>query len=75
MRFCVEMVQQAEVFERLVKLRPKNLWLPYARGRNYASAGKWAEAAAKAIEQMKAAKKPTPPPVDHQKQQPVRPSP
>ena len=46
MRFCVEMVQQAEVFERLVKLRPKNLWLPYARGRNYASAGKWAEAAA-----------------------------
>jgi serine/threonine protein kinase/tetratricopeptide (TPR) repeat protein len=46
MRFCVEMVQQAEVFERLVKLRPKSLALRFARGRYHASAREWTRAAA-----------------------------
>jgi tetratricopeptide (TPR) repeat protein len=46
MRFCVEMVQQAEVFDRLVRLRPKNLPLRFARGRYLASSREWARAAA-----------------------------
>jgi serine/threonine protein kinase/Flp pilus assembly protein TadD len=46
MRFCVEMVQRNEVFDKLTRLRPKNLPLRYARARNYASIREWAKAAA-----------------------------
>jgi tetratricopeptide (TPR) repeat protein len=46
MRFCIEIVQTAEVFDRLVKLRPTSRHLWYARGRTYASSREWARAAA-----------------------------
>jgi tetratricopeptide (TPR) repeat protein len=45
MRFCIEMVQRPEVFDKLVNLRPDNRPLWYARGRNYASSREWAKAA------------------------------
>jgi hypothetical protein len=45
-RFCVEMVQAPEVFDRLIKLRPYNLTLWNTRGRYYASSGEWAKTAA-----------------------------
>jgi tetratricopeptide (TPR) repeat protein len=53
MRFCVEMVQQREVFARLVELRPGDRRLWYARGRVYASGRQWAEAVADYKESLK----------------------
>ncbi|MEX2137785.1 MAG: serine/threonine-protein kinase [Pirellulales bacterium] len=46
MRMCVEMVQQPEVFASLIKLRPDDPRLWYARGRTYASQSKWSQASA-----------------------------
>jgi tetratricopeptide (TPR) repeat protein len=46
MRFCLEMVQQPEVFHRLTKLRPGDRRLRYARGRVYANGRQWKEAVA-----------------------------
>jgi tetratricopeptide (TPR) repeat protein len=41
MRFCIEMVQRPEVFDRLVKLRPEEFKLWFFRGRSYAASGEW----------------------------------
>jgi tetratricopeptide (TPR) repeat protein len=46
MRFCIEMVQRPEVFDKFIKLRPENHRLWIIRGRNYASSGEWTKAAA-----------------------------
>jgi tetratricopeptide (TPR) repeat protein len=46
MRMCVEMVQQPEVFDRLVAQRPGDTRLWYARGRVFASGRDWERAAA-----------------------------
>jgi len=46
MRFCIEIVQRPEVFDKLIKLRPENHRLWIIRGRNYASSGEWTRAAA-----------------------------
>jgi serine/threonine protein kinase/tetratricopeptide (TPR) repeat protein len=45
MGFCVEMVEQPEVFARLTELRPNDPRLWNARGRRYANRGEWANAA------------------------------
>jgi tetratricopeptide (TPR) repeat protein len=58
MRFCIEMVQMPQVFERLVKLRPVSRHLWFARGRSYASSREWAKAATdyeKSLELLKPA--------------------
>jgi len=44
MRFCLEMVEQPEVFSRLVEQRPRDRRLWYARGRSYATRRDWAKA-------------------------------
>jgi tetratricopeptide (TPR) repeat protein len=44
MRMCVAMVQQPEVFDALIKLRPDDPRVWYARGRLSATRGKWADA-------------------------------
>ena len=52
-KFCVEMVHEPQVFDRLIKLRPRDQRLWYARGRMYASTRQWSEASqdyVKAIE-------------------------
>jgi tetratricopeptide (TPR) repeat protein len=46
MRFCIEMVQTPQVFDRLTNLRPSSRHLWYARGRAFASAREWDKAAA-----------------------------
>jgi tetratricopeptide (TPR) repeat protein len=46
MRFCIEMVQHPEVFDRLVELRPSDRRLWYARGQVHASRRQWTEAIA-----------------------------
>jgi len=45
-RMCLEMVQQPEVFARLIDLRPHNSHLWHSRGRLYAGGRQWAEASA-----------------------------
>jgi tetratricopeptide (TPR) repeat protein len=45
MRMCVEMSLQPEVFQELIKLRPRDPRLWNARGHIYANQEKWAEAA------------------------------
>jgi serine/threonine protein kinase len=44
MRMCLEMVRHEEVFDRLVKLRPRSGHPWQARGRIYADAGEWTKA-------------------------------
>jgi tetratricopeptide (TPR) repeat protein len=44
MRFCLEMVEQPEIFSRLVERRPRDHRLSYARGRSYATRRDWAKA-------------------------------
>ncbi len=44
MRFCLEMTQQPEVFNRLVERRPHDRRLWYARGRSYATRRAWTKA-------------------------------
>jgi serine/threonine protein kinase/tetratricopeptide (TPR) repeat protein len=46
MRMCLEMSQQPEVFDRLVKLRPRSSHPWYARGRLHAIAHQWTKAIA-----------------------------
>lgn len=46
MRFCIEMVQQPDVFSRLAALRPSDRRLWFARGRMYASGREWSKACA-----------------------------
>src|SRR5437773_2051797 len=45
MRFCIEMVQRPEVFDKLVKLRSNNRLLWLVHGRSYAASGEWTKAA------------------------------
>ena len=44
MRFCLEMVEQPEIFSRLVERRPRDHRLSYARGRSNATRREWAKA-------------------------------
>lgn len=45
-RYCLEMVEPPEVFERLAALRPNDSRLWHARGRWHANQRKWSQAAA-----------------------------
>jgi eukaryotic-like serine/threonine-protein kinase len=46
MRMCLEMAHNTEVFDRLVKLRPRHNQLWHAHGRLHANAGQWTQARA-----------------------------